>query len=197
MTGSLRDLILRNRSTRRFDESRPVALATLRELVDLARLSASSGNLQPLKFLVSCDPAMNARIFPQLRWAAYLVGWPGPAPGERPAAYVLILWDNDVQPSRPSSDPGIAAQSIMLGAVERGLAGCMIGSIDADGLRRTLRLQERFEIPLALALGAPAEEVHVEELLPGGDHRYWRDEAGVHHVPKRKLDDLIVEAYGE
>jgi nitroreductase len=188
----LEDLIRRNRSYRRFHQDVPVEPETLRELVRLARLSASGANRQPLKFLLATDAATNARIFPALGWAGYLKDWDGPAEGERPAAYVVILGDTTVSKSF-GVDHGIAAQSMMLGAAERGLGGCMIASIDRTALREALELPEAYEILLVLALGKPAEEVVIDPVGPRGDIRYWRDEEGVHHVPKRSLETLIIE----
>lgn len=192
----LKDLVRKNRSYRRFHQEVSVDLETLRELVDLARLSASGANHQPLKYILSCDPKANARIFPHLAWAGYLTDWDGPVEGERPAAYIVILGDTDIAPS-VGCDHGIAAQSIMLGATERGLGGCMIASIDRDGLRETLGIPERYKIPLVLALGRPKEKVMIETVGPDGDIRYYRDAEGVHHVPKRSLDELILQTYGQ
>jgi nitroreductase len=190
----LEDLVRKNRSYRRFHEDDPVDLETLRALVDLARLSASGSNLQPFKYIVSCDPETNARIFPHTRWAGYLKDWGGPAEGERPAAYVVILGDTEIRKSF-GCDHGIAAQSIMLGAAERGLGGCMIGSIDRDGLRQTLDISQHYEILLVLALGKPKEKVVLEDVGPDGNIKYYRDDEDVHHVPKRSLDELILREY--
>ena len=187
----LRDLILQNRSYRRFDEHVRIEREILPELVDLARLSPSAANLQPLKYVLSCDPDTNARIFPHLAWAGYLADWPGPAEGERPSAYIVILGDTKIRPSF-GCDHGIAAQSILLGATERGLGGCMIGSIQRDQLRAALGIPEHLEILLVLALGKPSETVVLETVDASGSIKYWRDGAGVHHVPKRRLEDLIV-----
>ncbi|PKO20349.1 MAG: nitroreductase [Chloroflexi bacterium HGW-Chloroflexi-1] len=187
----LEELIHKNRSYRRFHQEVPVSLETLRALVNLARLSASAGNLQPLKYILSCDPETNARIFPHLAWAGYLADWGGPAEGERPAAYIIILGDTEICKSF-GCDHGIAAQSIMLGATERGLGGCIIGSIDRNGLRQTLGIPDRHQILLVLALGKPREIVVLEEVGPAGDIRYYRDAEGVHHAPKRSLDELIL-----
>jgi len=192
----LEDLVRKNRSYRRFHQDVPVDLETLRALVNLARLSASANNLQPLKYILSCEPETNARIFPHTGWAGYLKDWPGPAEGERPAAYIVILGDTEIRQS-VGCDHGIAAQSIMLGATERGLGGCMIGSVDHDGLRQVLDIPEQYEILLALALGKPKETVVLEEVGPDGDIRYYRDAQDVHHVPKRSLDELILREYGE
>ena len=187
----LRDLITRNRSYRRFDQSVAVSLDTLRELVDLARLSASAANRQPLKYILSADPEKNARIFPCLGWAGYLADWGGPAEGERPTAYIIILGDQTISED-VGCDHGIAAQSIMLGATERGLGGCMIGSIKRLPLRQALDIPDRYQILLVLALGKPAETVVLETVGADGDIKYWRDASGVHHVPKRPLDELII-----
>ena len=187
----LRELIIKNRSYRRFHEGTAIALNTLKELVDLARLSASASNLQPLKYVLSCDPTKNASIFPHVVWAGYLTDWPGPAKGERPSAYIIILGDTQIARKVPW-DHGIAAQSILLGAAERGLGGCMIASIKRDALRAALQIPDRFEILLVLALGKPNEQVVLDAVGSAGDIKYWRDADGVHHVPKRALDDIII-----
>ncbi len=166
-------------------------METLRELVDLARLSASGKNLQPLKYMLSCDPQKNARIFPHLGWAALLKDWPGPQEGERPSAYVIILGDTRIKPSA-GLDHGIAAQSIMLGATERGLGGCMIRSINREELRKALEIPPCYSILLVLALGKPKEKVVIDPVGSDGDVRYWRDKDSVHHVPKRSLDEIII-----
>jgi nitroreductase len=188
---SLRDLVIRNRSYRRFDESHRISHETLLELVGLARCTASATNRQPLKYILSSDPDTNDRIFPCLFWAAFLQDWKGPAPGERPTAYIVVLIDQTLTKDWWCDD-GIALQTMLLGAVEKGLGGCMIGAIDKDRLRKELAIPEHLKIRLVLALGKPAEKVVLEDLEPGGDTRYWRDEDGVHHVPKRGLDELIV-----
>jgi nitroreductase len=188
---SIRALIEKNRSYRRFHQEVPVSCQTLRELVDLARLSASGSNRQSLRFFLSSDAQTNAVIFPALKWAGYLRDWSGPVEGERPSAYIILLNDTEISKT-PGCDHGIAAQSIMLGAAERDLGGCMIGSIDRDQLKAELSLNSRYEIVLVLALGQPGEKVEVEPVGADGDIRYWRDEAGVHHVPKRSLNDLII-----
>ena len=189
---SFRDLVLKNRSYRRFDESHAISRETLVELVSLARCTASAANRQSLKYILSTEPEMNARIFPCLAWAGYLKDWDGPAPGERPSAYIAILLDETIAKD-PLCDDGIAAQTILLGAVERGLGGCIIASIQRERLGRELEIPENFTIRLVLALGKPSEEVVLEDLEPGGDIRYWRDDKDIHHVPKRSVDELIVK----
>jgi len=187
----IEDLVKKNRTCRRFVENEAIAQDQLRDLVDLARLSPSGGNMQPLKFFLSSDPESNARIFPHLAWAGYLKDWGGPAEGERPSAYIVVLCDASVRKSA-DCDAGIACQSILLGATEAGLGGCIIGSVERDELRRELGIPEKLEIVVVLALGKRKEEVRIEPIGPDGSILYWRDAAGVHHVPKRSLDDLIV-----
>jgi nitroreductase len=188
---SFKELVLKTRSFRRFEQSVPVSLDTLRGLVDLARQTASGSNIQPLKYVLSADPATNERIFPHTRWAGYLKDWSGPAEGERPTAYVVILGDTELR-SEFDRDLGIAAQTIMLAAMEVGLGGCMIGSIDREQLRSILEVPEQYRILLVLALGKPAETVVLEPVGPDGSIHYYRDAEDVHHVPKRSLQEIIV-----
>ncbi len=188
---TMSELVKKNRSFRRFHENQPVSMETLRKLVDLARLSPTGSNKQPLKFMLSNTPERNTKIFPSLAWAGYLKEWGGPAEGERPAAYIIILGDKEISASF-GVDHGIVAQSIMLGAAEAGLGGCMIGSVTRPKLAAELGIADRYEILLVLALGKPKETVVVEPVGAGGDVKYYRDGKGIHHVPKRSLDELIV-----
>jgi len=187
----VKDLIIKNRSYRRFFHDHKIEIETLRELVDLARLSASAANLQPLKYMLSCDPKKNNDIFVHLGWAGYLKDWSGPEEEERPSGYIIILLDRGASKTS-GCDHGIAAQSILLGATEKGLGGCMIASIKRNQLRETLDIPKKYEILLVIALGRPKEEVRIEQLQNEGEIEYWRDENGIHHVPKRSLDDLII-----
>ena len=187
----LGELVERNRSYRRFYQESVVGMDTLRELVNLARLSASGANRQPLKYMLSAEPERNALIFAHLGWAAYLEDWEGPEEGERPAAYVVVLGDLDISQAF-GVDHGIAAQSILLGATERGLGGCIIASIQREALREALGIEACYKILLVLALGKPKERVVIDAVGPDGDIKYWRDAEGVHHVPKRSLEEIIV-----
>jgi nitroreductase len=187
----LKNLVRKNRTVRRFDETFRVEESALRELVDLARLSPSAANLQPLKYVLSCEPDKNGLIFPCLGWAGYLKEWPGPEPGERPSAYIVILLDTDIADT-VECDHGIACQSIMLGAVEKGLGGAIIAAIDRVILASVLNIPAHLKILLVLALGKPVEQVVLEEMKSDGDVKYHRDENRVHHVPKRSLDDIII-----
>lgn len=185
------DLVRTNRSYRRFHQETAIEEETLRGLVDLARLSASGANRQPLKYFLSHTPERNSLIFPLLGWAGYLADWDGPVEGERPAAYVIVLGDTEISQSF-GVDHGIASQSILLGATELGLGGCIIATVQREALRSALGIDPRFKILHVIALGKPKETVVIERVGPDGDIKYWRDSQQVHHVPKRDLDELIV-----
>lgn len=190
----LKDIIVRNRSYRRFYQNESVAIKTLRELVDLARLSPSAANIQELKYILSNEQRRNEVIFSCLSWAGYLEDWNGPVEGEKPTAYIIILGDTAIK-EKFSANQGVAAQSILLGATEKGLGGCIFGSINRKQLREKLHIDAQFEILLVIAIGKPLEEVVLEEIDRDGSIKYWRDTKQRHHVPKRKLDDIIIETY--
>jgi len=189
----LRDLIVKNRSYRRFEQDLVPEKEELRKLVDLARLSASAGNKQPLKYILSTEMEKNEKIFSCLSWAAYLKDWNGPEEGEKPPAYIIILGDQELSINYDQTDAGIACQSILLGAVEQGLGGCIFASINRKKLREELGISERHEIIYVIALGRPRERVVLEETGEDGDIKYWHDEEGTNHVPKRPLNELIIE----
>jgi nitroreductase len=188
---NVKELVQKTRTYRRFDESHRIDYKVLENLIDLARLSASGANRQPLKFLIYNSHEDCARIYPSLIWAAYLKDWDGPDKGERPSGYIIILGDKSIAEGF-GVDHGIAAQSIMLGSTDAGLGGCMIASIRRDQLRSELSIPENFDILLVLALGKPVENVIIDE-MKDGDVKYWRDKEMNHHVPKRALRDLIIK----
>lgn len=187
----MKALVRLSRSYRRFEEKYIISGDVLRELVQLAQYSPTGNNMQPLKFWLSNSPEMNNIIFPHLGWAGSLKDWKGPEEGERPSAYIIILGDREIQVNF-GVDHGIAAQSMMLGAAEKGLGGCMIGSARRKALQNDLGIPDQFQILLILALGKPVEIVVTEPHQPGNDIRYYRDEEGIHHVPKRELQELII-----
>lgn len=187
----IKELVQKSRSIRRFHQDAAIELDTLKELVNLARLTPSAANLQPLKYLLSNNVDKNSLIFPFLNWAGYLQDWPGPEEGERPSAYIIILGDNEISKS-VLFDHGIAAQTILLGAAEQDLGGCIVASIQKEKLRQALRIPPRYEVLLVLALGKPKETVILEKVGLEGNIKYWRDNEGVHHVPKRLLEDIVI-----
>jgi nitroreductase len=194
---TFKDLVLANRSYRRFDGTHVIAGAVLRELVNLARTTPSGGNLQPLKYVLSCSAEGNALVYETLAWAAYLPEWKGPPVHERPTAYAVMLLDRTVTQAikirLAEFDAGISAQTILLGAVERGLGGCIFASLRREELGRRLGLPDTLEIALVIALGRPVEQVVLDRLAPGGSVKYWREPDGTHHVPKRGLEELILK----
>jgi len=187
----LKDLIKKNRTYRRFYQDVKIDSTVIEELIDLARLSSSGGNMQSLKYIISNTSEKNELIFEHLKWAGYYKDWDGPIEGERPSAYIVMLLDKDIC-ENVFWDNGIACQSILLGACEKGLGGCMFGSVDRANLKKKLNIPNRYDLLLVIALGKPKETVVLEDVATSGDIKYWRDENGVHHVPKRKLDDIIL-----
>lgn len=187
----LTDLLRKSRSYRRFDQTTMMTGETLRELIDATRYCPSAANRQLLKYRLVHEAEENARVFECLRFAAYLQGWSGPAEGERPSAYIVVLGDESIS-KFSEVDAGIAMQTILLRATELGYGGCILASVQREKLREILALDERFHIGYVIALGKPGEICLIEPLDHDGNIKYYRDANSVHHVPKRSLDDLIV-----
>ncbi len=187
----LKELLIRNRSYRRFDESKRISEETLADLVDLCRYCASGRNLQPLKYRAVSTPEECEKVFPLLAWAGYLTDWAGPEVGERPAAYIVQCLDKDLT-DNPMCDDGLHLEALTLGCTSEGLGGCIIKSFNRDKLRAVLNLPENLEPLHVLALGVPVENVVIED-MKDGDIKYWRDEKRIHHVPKRSLKEILVK----
>lgn len=185
----LKDLVLKNRSYRRFYEDTAIDRETLLELIDMARNTPSAANNQPIRYKIVNDPEGCAQLFPLIGWAGYLKEWPGPGEGERPSAYIVMA--SPVE-ANATIDEGIAGQTILLGAVEKGLGGCFLGNIRKEQIAGIISLPEGLKIDYVIALGKPKETVVLED-IKGNDVKYYRDENAVHHVPKRTLEQVILK----
>ena len=189
----LRDLVLKNRSCRTFDESRPITEGDMRALVELARFTPSGMNKQPLRYRIVSKPDELAKMLANSRYAAAL-SIKLPPEGQKPTGFIVILCDTEA--GSPEGlvlkDCGIAAQTVMLAATEMGFGGCMLGSFDAARLCDDLAIPSRYRPLLVLALGTPAEQIVLEDAESPDNVSYYRDAENVHHVPKRKLEDILL-----
>lgn len=188
----IKDLVLKNRSYRRFYENEHIERQVLVDLIDIARNTAASVNFQVLKYKIVNEINENDRVFRNLAWAGLLKDWKGPEEGERPSAYIIILCDTSISNSKPI-DVGIAAQTILLAATEKGYGGCMFGSIKREQLAKDFNIDtDRYSIELVIAIGKPKETVKIVDVSENGSTAYYRDDNGVHYVPKRSLDEIIL-----
>lgn len=187
---SLKELVKVSRSYRKFVHDFKVSENLLLEMVDMARLTPSSKNVQPLKYLLVHRESDTELVFAQLKWAWYLKDWNGPAAEERPAAYIVMLLDKNLN-DQAEFDAGIAAQTILLAAAEMGLGGCIIRTFNRYELRRYFQMPENMETVLIIALGKPAQEIVIDEIVKDQSTAYYTDEDHKHHVPKRTLKDII------
>lgn len=186
----LEDLLLRDRSVRRFDPSVKIELSDLRKIIGLTRFCASGRNAQPLRYRLVTSPDECSAIFPSLGWAGYYKDWDGPSPENRPAAYIIQCVDTSI--GSKLCDDGLQLQVITLGAVALGLSACIIKSFNAEVIRHELKIGPRYSPLYVVALGKAAEKVRIVPMKQDGDFRYYRDENDVQCVPKRELDDLII-----
>ena len=190
----MQEIIAKTRTFRRFNQKEPISTTILHELIDLARLGGSARNGQPWQYMVVNTPELCAKIFPYLGWAGYLTDWKGPVEGERPSAYVLCFLNKNRlkgPETEAQFDLGVATQNLLLGAMEKRIGGCRIGAFNAK-LASLFDMPEYLTLSLVIALGKPRETVIIEECKTEDDVRYWRDEHGVHHVPKRSLKCCLV-----
>ncbi|MCL2560413.1 MAG: nitroreductase family protein [Turicibacter sp.] len=196
---NFKELVVKNRSYRGFDENHRFTREELAALVDYARLAPSAKNTQAMKYFLAWENEAVDAIFPHTKWIGAW-GEPGiptdppiPFEGTRPTGFIVIVQDLEINDklARFQRDVGIFAYAITLAAAEAGIGGCMIGAFNAAEVKKALNLDDRYAPQLLIALGKPAEEIVLTEAADG-DVGYYRDEANVHYVPKRKLVDLIL-----
>ncbi len=188
----VKEALRKNRSYRRYYQDVEVSRKDLETIVEAARYSPSAKNIQPLKYIISNDRDLNSKIFETLSWAGLLKDWKGPEEGERPSAYIIQLHDKNISPVYMCDD-GITAQSMLLQAVELGFGGCIIASVKRETLSKILSLKENFSIINVIAIGKPKETIVIDD-MEDDNWKYWREKDGTHHVPKRKLSEIILSA---
>lgn len=188
---NVKELIQKSRSYRSFDPTSPISEDALREMVECARFCPSSRNLQVLKFRLVTKQNELDEMLANTRWAGLLKDMTIPPVGHAPTAYVVICIDTSLteNPAPFQKDVGICAQSILLAATEMGFGGCMIGSFSPDAVKKCLSLPDHLAPQLVLGMGKPDETVVITDATDG--IAYYR-ENGVHYVPKRPMEDLIV-----
>jgi nitroreductase len=185
--GMIYEKIISRRSIRKYAR-KEVPKEVLLKCVDAARLSPSGANRQPLRYVIVDDEELLREVFSTLSWAGYLPDYK-PNEEEMPRAYVVILLDKNIRKD-PGHDAGIAAMSISMVAYDEGLGSCILGAIHREKLRKILNVPDDLYIVLVVSLGYPAENPVVDKIKEE-DVRYWLDENGVLHVPKRKLKDVM------
>lgn len=187
-------LVTEARSCRRFVEDRPLSASDVDWLLECARVAPSARNAQELRFITVGKGSVCDELFSLARWAGALKDWNGPVPGERPTAFIAVL-----MPERGGDllcyDVGIACQTIQLAATSRGWGACMIQSFDRRKASALLDVPEGLKIALVMGLGVALEKRVIAPLPEDGSTAYWRDAHGVHHVPKRGLEELIIKRF--
>ncbi|MCX7911567.1 MAG: nitroreductase family protein [Dehalococcoidales bacterium] len=186
--------VTRRRSIRRFKD-RPVPDEALEKCVDAARLAPSGRNQQVCEYVVINDPAVLPGIFENIGGSVRLPPEKGgPAPSQTPGAYIIILINRKLEetPNRRHVsliDVGLAAENIMLTALELGLGSCPILMFNEENLKLLLGIPAEYDVALVIAMGYPDESPVVEPAK--GAVNIWVDEKGIRHVPKRRLEDII------
>ncbi len=187
----IKDLVLLNRSYRKFHNNKKVSVEELINLVDMARTTPSSKNRQPLKYILVTNEDDVNMVASHLKWAWFLKEWDGPEKSEQPPAYIIMLNDNTLN-ERAFIDAGIAAQTILLGAVESQLGGCIIRTVNRYEISKHFNLPSNLEIVQVIAIGYPNQKVKLTTTDNKDSTNYYEDNDGVHYVPKRKLEDIII-----
>ncbi|MBQ7574016.1 MAG: nitroreductase family protein [Clostridia bacterium] len=187
---NVKEAIEKRRTIRKF-EQRAVDKGLLLDMVDCARLSAYGANLQPLKFGIIDDAKRCSELFENIKWAGYLPDG-APKDGEKPMAYIAVLGDTKIKASAQfECDAGAAVTSMMLYAVDMGLATCWLGAINRENIHGILGLGDDLKVVYLLAVGYPKQESEACDMVDG-NVKYYEDENGKIHVPKRSMNEILV-----
>jgi len=181
--------IISRRTIRKFKQEK-IDSEILRKLVNAGRLAPSAANIQLLEYLIVDDKDLKEKIFPNLAWAGYIKPEGDPGEGERPAAYIIILADRKLNPA-PERDIGASAENMNLAAQGEGIGCCWIGAFKKKKVNKIISVPENLSAELVIALGYPMEKPVSEDIRKGSSIKYYKDDLGTLHVPKRRLEDIL------
>lgn len=183
------ELIMKRRTVRKFKQE-PIERIKLEKLINAARFAPSAANIQPLKYKIIDNPNEVDQVFGNVKWAAYIAPQGNPCQEEKPVAFIAVLVDTEIKSSGYELDIGAAAQNIFLAALEEGIGTCWMGAINRDEIKKILQIPDRYILNTVIALGYSGENPVAED--ENGSIKYYKDAEGVLHVPKRKLEDIII-----
>ncbi|MEW6009267.1 MAG: nitroreductase family protein [Candidatus Omnitrophota bacterium] len=180
--------IISRRSIRKFKQKQ-IPKKVIEKILESARLGPSAANLQPCEFIVVDEPERKGELFSALKWAGYIAPSGNPSKEERPLTYIVTITDSRKSKDWALIDASIAMENMILTAWNEGIASCWLGAIDKERIRQILAVPSYYNVEFVLALGYSAEKSVLEEYKR--DVKYWKDDSGVMHVPKRSLKDIV------
>jgi nitroreductase len=184
------EAILKRRTIRKFKQEE-LHTDTLKKFVNAARLAPQAANIQPLKYVIVNEKPLTDELFKACSWAGYIKPLGNPAEGERPTAYIIVLVDAKIKKASYDLDAGAAIENILLTALEDGIGTCWLGAINRDKIRHIMNIPEKYIIQDMVALGYPAEDPVTDDAGVEDSIKYYKDENGTLHVPKRKIEDVL------
>ncbi|MHA1147248.1 MAG: nitroreductase family protein [Promethearchaeota archaeon] len=186
----IEEAIYKRRTIRRFKQE-PIPIDFLKKLIDYGRLAPMGNNIQSIEFILITDSKMREKVFPLTAWAGSLPKEKRvPEEGRRPTAYIVVLINTEIK-KVADADEAAAVENILLGATSKGIGTCWMGSINRPKLKELLEIPDKYDLKHLISLGYPDEESIMEPYE--GSFKYWKDDTGKMHVPKRSLDDVILK----
>ncbi|MHA2006821.1 MAG: nitroreductase family protein [Promethearchaeota archaeon] len=190
---NLQELIYKRRTIRRFKQD-PISIEVLKKLIDFARVAPMATNVQALEFIIVKNPEIRKKVFPLVRWASSLPEEQRtPESGREPTAYIVVMINSDIKKMYVDFDVGAAVQNILLGATALGIGTCWMGAVNLKKVKELFEIPDNYVIKQVISLGYPDENSIIEPFKDS--YKYWKDENGTMHVPKRALDDIILKIY--
>jgi nitroreductase len=187
--------IISRRTIRKFQQ-KAISDELLISFIKAASLAPSAANLQPCEYLYCNASAENDRLFPALKWAGYIRPHGDPGPDEKPAAYIIVLTNEEIKSSNAPIDAAAGMMNMILAAWEEGIGSCWLGAIDRARIKEIFQIPEHVTVFGVLALGYPLETPVIEPF--DKTLKYWKDSQGTLHVPKRNIINICFKnRYGQ
>lgn len=184
---SLSNLIKTRRTTRVFNQTK-VNINDLKEVLELARLAPSGGNLQPVKFAIITDETLRKKAFPFIKYAGYLKDW-DPDFSQSPKAFIALLCNDNLK-GKCECDLGISLMTISLLLEEKGLKSCILGAINRQELSKVFEIDSSLYIAYLIGVGYSDSIGNFFD--DSNNVKYIKNADDGFSVPKKPLSDILI-----
>ena len=171
------ELVKIRQSDRKY-EKRPVEHDKIQQCIETARLSPSSNNSQPWKFVIVESPEKKEKINSPASGAGSINKFVQEAP-----IVVAVVQERQAILSKASSifqqkdysqiDIGIAVNQFCLQARDLGLGTCILGWFNEKKVKEVLEIPKSKRVPLLIVVGYPASPTREKKRKPTNEMSSW------------------------
>jgi nitroreductase len=146
---------IQERKSIRAYRDKPIPRETIERLLEAGRLAPSAGNSEPWHFITVTHVEKRKTLSKGL-YAKFIT--------QAPLA-IVVCGDKKASADWYAVDASLAVENMVLSAVGEGLGTCIVGSFTEADVKALLKIPERFEVIVIIAVGYPREKLDLGSKL--------------------------------